>query len=319
MFPRGLALALLAGLLLAGCAGRGPLLDARRDGAGLTLTDIPFFPQRQYHCGPAALATVLVASGVPVAPDELVPLVYLPARRGSLQAELMATARGYGRLPYPIGPSLDELLAELGASRPVLVLQNLGLESVPIWHYAVVIGFDPAQDRLILHSGVTERLRMSAQRFLNTWRRAGAWGLVMLAPGELPARPDPDRYLRAAAALESTGRVAAAERAYRAVLEHWDDRPLARFGLANSRHAQGDYRQAEVLYRSLLARRPEHVPARHNLARTLAARGCYAAALEQLDIGQASAAPALGATFRRTRAELLELAGRGPGAGEACV
>ncbi|MDX1605348.1 MAG: PA2778 family cysteine peptidase, partial [Candidatus Competibacterales bacterium] len=226
---------------------------------------------------------------------------------------------GYGRLPYPVGPDLDGLLAEIAAGRPVLVLQNLGLESVPIWHYAVVIGFDPGEDRLILRSGVTEHLQMSAQRFLNTWRRAGSWGLVMLAPGELPARPDPDRYLRAAAALESTGRAAAAEQAYRVALARWDEPPLARFGLANSRHAQGDYRQAERLYRLLLGRQPEHAPARHNLARTLAARGCYAAALEQVDIGQASAAPALGAAFRRTRAELLELAGRDPGAGGACV
>lgn len=297
-------------LLLVGCAGREPLLSPERDGAALELTDTPFFPQQQYHCGPAALATVLTASGAAVTPEELVPRVYLPTRRGSLQAELIAAGRAHDRLPYPIGPTLDELFAELRAGRPVLVLQNLGLESAPIWHYAVVIGFDPERDRLILRSGVTEREVLSARRFLATWRRAGSWGLIMLTPGDLPARPDPQRYLRAVAALEATDRPVAAGKAYGAALSLWPENTLVRFGLANSYYAQGDYRQAESLYQALLEQQPDHAASHHNLARTLAAQGCHGQALELLEAGREFADPELAAVFERTRAAITEQAGQ---------
>src|SRR5437868_2835012 len=39
----------------------------------LELTQVPFFPQDEYQCGPAALATALSASGVKITPQELVP------------------------------------------------------------------------------------------------------------------------------------------------------------------------------------------------------------------------------------------------------
>ena len=42
----------------------------------LELRDTPFFPQEEYQCGPAALATVLAASGVAVSPDDLTGKVY---------------------------------------------------------------------------------------------------------------------------------------------------------------------------------------------------------------------------------------------------
>jgi len=33
------------------------------------LREVPFFPQEEFQCGPAALATVLAASGVKVTPE----------------------------------------------------------------------------------------------------------------------------------------------------------------------------------------------------------------------------------------------------------
>lgn len=46
------------------------------------LTNVPFFPQEDYQCGPAALATVLTWSGVNVTPEQLTPQVYIPERWG---------------------------------------------------------------------------------------------------------------------------------------------------------------------------------------------------------------------------------------------
>ena len=84
------ALALL--MLLAGCAGQPLQLPARSERLPerVELGDTPFFPQDDYQCGPAALATLLVQRGVQTSPEALLPRVYLPARKGSLKDELVA-------------------------------------------------------------------------------------------------------------------------------------------------------------------------------------------------------------------------------------
>ena len=62
----------------------------------LELDSAPFFPQKDYQCGPASLATVMAYSGISVTPDDLVSKVYLPNRGGSLQVEMLAAPRSYG-------------------------------------------------------------------------------------------------------------------------------------------------------------------------------------------------------------------------------
>lgn len=278
-------------LLTAGCAGPQPLLEASLVGthipAAVELRQTPFYPQEDYQCGPAALATVLVAAGIEVTPDILAGKVYLPERQGSLQLELVATARRYQRLPYVLEPEIDALLPELAAGRPVLVLQNLGLRSFPVWHYAVVIGFDSQRNEIILRSGETRRHVMRAGEFMRTWGLADYWAMLTLRPGEIPVRPDETRYVQAIAALESGGHVESAVAFYTGALARWPGSSLAMFGLGNSYYAQGDLTAAEAVYRRLLALRPGHAAARNNLAQLLADRGSHAAALEEIETGLA--------------------------------
>ncbi|HEY3517213.1 MAG TPA: hypothetical protein VGL98_09230, partial [Gammaproteobacteria bacterium] len=114
-----------AALALFGCASAPRLPPGL---PALELTAVPFFPQTEYQCGPAALATVLKHAGADVDADALTPEVYAPGLRGSLQPELLGATRRHGFIPYVIEPEPSALAAELAARRPVLVLQNLGLE-----------------------------------------------------------------------------------------------------------------------------------------------------------------------------------------------
>lgn len=273
-------------LLLAGCAG----LDARvssygsygNDGNRLELDAVPFYPQKRYQCGPAALTTLLTASGADAALDAVTDQVYLPGRRGSLQLELVAASRAHERIPYAIDGTLAGLIGELEAGRPVLVLQNLGPNWFPRWHYAVVVGIDPARDEVVLRSG-TERRRITATRtFLRTWRRGGYWGFVALAPGELPATPDRERYVAAVAALEDTGNVEAAYTGWKAAAARWPADTTASFGLASAAYGLGRDAEAETLYRRLLERDPHLHAARNNLAYVLARQGRTGDALREL-------------------------------------
>lgn len=283
MSRAALAAALL--LLLTACAIRPALrteLDAGRP-ARVELAATPFFPQQAFHCGPAALATVLVASGVPVTPDALAPQVYLPARRGSLQAELLAAARRHGRLAYEFDATPANLLAELGAGHPVLVLQNLGTRRWPRWHYAVLVGYDAGADRAILRSGRRERLAPRWSRFVATLDRADRWGLVTLEPGRLPAAGEARRYVAAAAGLEQAGSPGLALRAYAAGLARWPDEALLWLGHGNAAHAAGDVAAALDSYRRAAALAPGNAAARHNHAAALLESGCAAAARAELD------------------------------------
>lgn len=295
-----------AALLISGCANRGPALpEALRESAPPAVEiAAPFFPQQDYQCGPAALATVLGYSGVGVTPDALAPQVYLPQRQGSLQIELVAAARRHGRVPVTIEPELRALLAELQAGRPVLVLQNLRLRTWPAWHYAVVVGYDAQRDVLVLRSGETRRLETPTAEFRRTWDLGDRWGLVTLVPGELPASDDPQRYLEAVAGMEGMAAADTLIAAYRAALVRWPGHFAARFGLANALRAGGDLAGAEALYRALLAERPGEPAVANNLADLLIERRCPDAAVTLLDQVLAGGARfALRSALEQTRAE----------------
>jgi tetratricopeptide (TPR) repeat protein len=297
------ALALALSVLLGACAANtrvGVDVDA------IELADTPFFPQEVNECGPAALATVLTASGVATTPEALAPILYLPGRQGSLQAEVIAAARRHGRVPYPLAPRLDDLLATIAEGTPVLVLQNLGLKLRPQWHYAVAIGFDSDDDTLILRSGAQPRRVQSAGAFDRAWALAERWAVAVVAPDAPPARADAATWLRAASAFEELRQPELAQRAYVAATQRWPQEPLTWQVLANLRHAQRDLRGAEDALRRAQALAPSAATL-NNLAQVLLERGCPAAARATLE-GAASlqASETERATIARTRAQIGE-------------
>jgi hypothetical protein len=284
----------------------------------IELTAVPFFPQTEYQCGPAALATVLAHAGAELDADDLVAEVYAPGLRGSLQPELLGATRRHGFIPYVLEPRPSALAAELAARRPVLVLQNLGIERVPVWHYAVVVGL--AGEKVILRSGVEERRIERGTQFLRSWERGSNWAFVALSPGELPATATAGAYVRALAGAEPLLAPAAAERAYRAAIARWPDDELVLFAAAGERHAAGELSAATALYRQLVAAAPQHAAGRNNLANVLAERGCHAEALAEARAALAALSPAdeLGDAIRDTVAELERAAAEAPGPARSC-
>jgi tetratricopeptide (TPR) repeat protein len=281
------ALLCAACCLLAGCVTRPPLLEPTA--GAVELAETPFFPQSKYQCGPAALATLLVAAGAKVTPEELVPQVYLPARRGSLTIEMQAAPRRHGLLSYPVAPRLDAILAELDAGRPVLILHNYGLPFLPRWHYAVVIGYDGAKQRLLLRSGTKQRQQLSATNFMRAWDNGDRWAMVLLKPGELPAQPTLPAYLEAATAFERAAPPMAAGLAYEAAITRWPEQAVAWTGRGTAHYRAGNLDKAAADYARAIALDPSLSGARNNLAMALLKLGCPAAARRQLEgIDQAS-------------------------------
>ena len=283
---------LVAGLLalLTGCATdvRTMVSGLDQELVAVELVETPFYPQVTDQCGPSALAATLNVSGVSVAPEILKSQIYIPGREGSLQIELLAATRGYQRIPYLIDPDVTALLEELHSGRPVLVLQNLGRKMAPVWHYAVVVGFLPDKKEFVLRSGDQQRHLVKAARFVRTWQRAGYWGMVTLLPGELPASPDANKYVRSVAAIESVGDAVSAAAGYQAATERWPENLLAWLGLGNAWYAQGDLDAAERAYSQLLTTVPNHAVALNNLSQVQAEQGCFEKAVATLNAALAA-------------------------------
>lgn len=243
------------------------------------LADVPFFPQQDYQCGPAALATVLNAAGVAITPEALVPQVYLPGRKGSLQVEMLAATRRNGMLAYELAPELADLITEVAAGNPVVVLENFGVPISPLWHYAVVVGYDIDAGELVLRSGLKRRETMPLVLFERLWSHSDYWAMLALPASRLPATATESRYLSAAQALEKSGQLKTAKTAYLTLLTRWPQSLVGRMGLGNAAYALGDRAQAEQAFRRAALDHEQSAPAFNNLAQTLADQGKYPEAL----------------------------------------
>lgn len=262
-------------LSLAGCATqtRALLTGPRVGPHQQELASTPFHAQERYQCGPAALAMALGAAGIETSPDALVPEVYLPGREGSLQIELLAAGRRHGALTARIEPRMDALLAELDAGHPVLVLQNLSLPIMPRWHYAVAIGYDLDNEEVILRSGTTRRMAMPLSTFEHTWSRSGFWGMVALAPGQLPITTKLEELQSALIAYEKAAPPKSAQLAYRAALQRWPNTLALQLGQGNSAYAAGDRAAAADAFLSATIAHPDNGAAFNNLAVVLGELG----------------------------------------------
>lgn len=268
--------------------------------AAVELTATPFFPQTEYHCGPAALATVLAAAGYAASPERLGEQIFLPARSGTLQIEMIAGARRQGAVATRLPGTLEALLRELHAGRPPVVLLNLGLRWYPVWHYAVPVGYDLERGAMLLRSGTTERANFPLATFEHTWTRAGAWAFAVTRPGEWPATAAEDAVVEAAVGFERNAAPAQAVLVYRSALQRYPQRLSLMIGLGNVLHAAGDREAAARAFEAAAQAHPGSAPAWLNLASTLAGLGRREAARDA-----ARRAAAVGGAEWAGRAEAL--------------
>src|SRR6185369_3431802 len=115
--------AILLALALGGCVSL-PQSDALRDQPPadlpprVELAQVPFHAQEDNLCGPASLAMAFNAADVPASVESLTPQVYLPGRKGSLQAEMLGATRRAGLVAYTTPPRLEALLRDSRPAHP---------------------------------------------------------------------------------------------------------------------------------------------------------------------------------------------------------
>lgn len=291
-----------AALVLVSCASPGPQalsypLDLPQR---VELVDTPFFPDDSHYCGPAALATSLSAAGLPTPPQALIDQVFLPGRDGSLQIEMLSSARRQGAVATVIPGSTEALFREMAAGHPVVVLQNLGLSWAPSWHYAVAVGYDAQADAVLLRSGPMKRQELGLRTFMHTWNRSDRWAFVTTRPGQLPVTATEVETVKALVAFERSGSASASAQAYRAGLARWPDNATLAMGLGNVLHAAGDMAGAEAVFRQVIERH-RLAAAHNNLGRLLLEQGRISEAREVVQRGLPVSGP-----LRETLMQTLE-------------
>lgn len=301
-------LSVVALLALGGCVSL-PQTEALRESgyAGLPvraeLVDVPYYPQEDLMCGPTSLAMALNAVGVDASVPSLTEQVYLPGRKGSLQIEMLAATRRNGALAYQLAPELRAVLQEIAAGTPVVALLNLsGIKLWPIWHYAVVVGYDLEREKIILRSGPDPRRVTDLGFFELLWKDGGYWAMAAVPPDRLPATAREQPYAAAAAALELVGRRAAGK-SYRALLSRWPENLVGLVGLGNVEYAEGNLAAAEAAFRRAVAAHPQSAVPLNNLAQTLADLG----RLEEAEAAARAAVALGGATLPAAQSTLAQI------------
>jgi len=292
-----------SGILFSSCTSLNKFVLLEKAGnvpPRVEIETIPFYSQKAYQCGPAALAMVFSWSGQPIPLEDLTSEAFTPELKGSLQAAMVSAVRRNGRIAYEF-TGLSELFAEVASGHPVIILQNLGLSWYPVWHYAVVIGYDLSEKYVILRSGNIQRKLMSFQVFEKTWARGNYWGLLILQSNQLPAAVKEDLFLKAVMGLEEARQFRAAIMGYQTALIQWPKNLTALIGIGNCYYALGELENAEEILRRAIRFHPKSGPAFNNLAQILFEQG-----REQEALAAAKKAVSLGGAIRSVYQKTLE-------------
>lgn len=233
---------------------------------------VAHYAPRTDHCGPAAVRSVLayyssVDESVTVPTlDELAGDMMLPKLKGSWQVGVTSTLREYGLVPYELTPSKAALEQSLVAGQPLIVLQNLGFRWWPKWHYAVVVGFDNAKQRVLLHSADQAYYDVPWRLFEKTWRRGGRWALAAVPPHQMPQGVAIEAQISALADLASAGFKHDAAVGLAKARQVAAQAPLVWFASGNAKFAERAFAEAIDFYQQALALDGAYLPAMNNLA-----------------------------------------------------
>ncbi|MDD2782462.1 MAG: PA2778 family cysteine peptidase [Sulfuricurvum sp.] len=286
-YCRILFYAILAIFMVTGCTPKDPFPSEQHYTS--STINVPFIPPRSELCGSTAIEMIasywqLQKSFSPkLSTQEIDARTLIPAKRGTLQIEMVTAARSNGLIAYPLEPTYDALFGELEANHPIIVLVNRSLSWHPLWHYVPVIGYDEQKRSIHAHFSDQPNEALSIATFAALWKRSGNWGIILLPPGEIPASVSVKTLLRAVYAFEKSGNSDEAIVTYKSALKRWPDNTDILFALANSSYNASHLIEAEENYRKLLTLNPTHPFALNNLAILLSHSGRSSEGLKMLD------------------------------------
>lgn len=174
-------------LLAVSCSGPGRdalLKDISADpSAGSYIKGVPFFPQNEYMCGPAALASVIGYWGGKAGMKDVAKEVYEEKLKGTLPLDLFLYAKEKGFDAVYYKGSLADLKEKIDGGTPLILFLNLGYETYPVGHYIVVVGYSERSMAVMAHSATTEEEVFTYDDLLESWSKTGFSTLLVRPRG----------------------------------------------------------------------------------------------------------------------------------------
>jgi len=144
------------------------------------IRDVPFYPQEEYQCGPASLASVLGYWDADSDPDEIAGDIFSTSARGTLTVDMILYAKKKGFHAEQFRGSMEKLMDAVDSGHPLIVLVDFGISLIQVNHFMVVIGY--TNDGIIVHSGKTPNRSLQEKDFLSAWKKTDYWALLIRRP-----------------------------------------------------------------------------------------------------------------------------------------
>jgi tetratricopeptide (TPR) repeat protein len=148
------------------------------------IADVPFFKQKQYDCGPAALACVYNFFGVKQNPDEIAKRVYSRKQKGSLNLKLLIDAREQGLTATMYSGSFEQIKQAVDNQTPLILMLSAPAGSAKsfagsdgnegLLHYVVVVGYEGNDvSAVVAHDGYKPHKRYTRDVLEKQWAPTG--------------------------------------------------------------------------------------------------------------------------------------------------
>ncbi len=142
-----------------------------------TIEKVPFYPQNEYQCGPATLASVMNYHGIDITPEQIVKDIFSKTARGTLTFDMVNFVKNRGLKVDYYSSSLDDLKANINTGNPLIVLVDYGFLSYQQNHFMVVIGYNDYG--VIVNSDSFQGQFITNENFVKVWKKTNFWTLLI--------------------------------------------------------------------------------------------------------------------------------------------
>lgn len=196
------------------------------------LNDFPYVLQEENYCGPATLSMAFKYYGEDVSQKEISGGVFLKDGEGTYQTIMTTEIKKRGHFAITVN-SFEEIVKEVSNDSPVIVFHNLGFDWYPLWHYAIVYGYDLDKKIFYVHSADEKAKKWEMDKFERSWRRGDYWGVVVNPVDKIAVTGSELDHMRSAAYIEAYHSQKLAKIAYKNILKKWPSSIMANIGLGN--------------------------------------------------------------------------------------
>jgi len=165
---------LLIFLSFCSCAGPSHIEDSK---SLRMISEVPFYRQESYQCGPASLAGVLNYWGTKVSPEQIAREIFSPSAGGTLNLDMILYAEKKGMKALHYQGSVDDIRSKIDLGYPVIVLIDLGFWLYQQNHFMVVVGY--YEKGIVANSGKDRLKPIPLKDFIKTWERTNFWTLLV--------------------------------------------------------------------------------------------------------------------------------------------